>query len=65
MCQRVVCGRCGKPGFKGCGAHVEQVLGNVPPARRCRCHVRPDKGSGSREDEPGSWLDRIRKALGE
>jgi hypothetical protein len=23
--------------------HVEQVLGHVPPAQRCRCHEPPPK----------------------
>ena len=38
MCKRVECAECGKPSFKGCGLHVEQVLGDVPRADRCRCH---------------------------
>ncbi|WP_199433753.1 hypothetical protein [Qaidamihabitans albus] len=37
MCQRAVCSRCGKPTYRGCGRHVEQVLGDVPPSRRCSC----------------------------
>lgn len=37
MCMRVKCNACGKPTFAGCGAHIEQVLGNVPKAERCRC----------------------------
>lgn len=37
MCRRVTCDRCGKPTFAGCGMHVEQVLGDVPPEKRCRC----------------------------
>jgi hypothetical protein len=37
MCQRVKCPSCGKPSFVGCGRHVEQVLGDVPPAERCHC----------------------------
>jgi hypothetical protein len=37
MCRRVSCSDCGKPTFKGCGDHVEQVLGHVPPQDRCRC----------------------------
>lgn len=37
MCRRVNCDRCGKPTFAGCGRHVEQVLGDVAPAKRCRC----------------------------
>lgn len=38
MCRRVSCPRCGKPSFAGCGMHVEQVLGDVPKAQRCRCN---------------------------
>jgi len=37
MCQRVTCRKCGKPTYAGCGQHIEQVLGNVPPAQRCHC----------------------------
>jgi hypothetical protein len=38
MCRRVECAKCGRPTFAGCGAHVEQVLGDVPLEQRCRCH---------------------------
>ena len=37
MCRRVKCSRCGKPGFEGCGRHVEQVLEGVPVEDRCVC----------------------------
>ena len=37
MCRRVQCEKCGKPTYAGCGAHIEQVLGDVPRADRCRC----------------------------
>ena len=37
MCQRVDCAKCGRPTYAGCGAHIEQVLGDVPPEARCRC----------------------------
>ena len=37
MCRRVTCDRCGKPTFAGCGAHIEQVLGDVPKDQRCQC----------------------------
>lgn len=37
MCSRVMCPTCNRPTFAGCGAHVEQVLGDVPPAERCQC----------------------------
>jgi hypothetical protein len=43
MCRRVDCPTCGRPTFAGCGAHIEQVLGNVPPAERCRCREQPPK----------------------
>jgi hypothetical protein len=57
MCRRVECSKCGRPTFAGCGAHVEQVLGNVPPADRCHCHE-----TKAKDVEPGlnaersSWL---------
>ncbi len=37
MCQMVKCPTCGKADWRGCGAHVEQVLGRVPKADRCAC----------------------------
>ena len=37
MCRRVECSTCGRPTYAGCGAHIEQVLKNVPKAERCRC----------------------------
>jgi len=57
MCRRVDCRQCGRPTYAGCGMHVEQVLGDVPKADRCRCReakaqdARPDATSG-----PRSWL---------
>jgi len=57
MCRRVQCDRCARPTFAGCGAHVEQVLRDVPPEARCRCHERAAKESdgGAR---PG-WLRNL------
>jgi hypothetical protein len=46
MCRRVDCPKCGRPTFAGCGLHVEQVLGDVPPAERCRCH---EPGEGEKK----------------
>lgn len=56
MCQRVECRTCGKPTYAGCGAHVEDVLGDVPPADRCRCREKAarDSQDGPRERKP--WL---------
>ncbi|HEY3479871.1 MAG TPA: hypothetical protein VGL02_13330 [Streptomyces sp.] len=41
MCQRITCAKCGKPTYRGCGNHVEQVLGDVPLAQRCACADEP------------------------
>lgn len=38
MCKKVICPQCNKPGWAGCGAHVEEVLGDVPVADRCHCN---------------------------
>ena len=54
MCRRVNCSKCGKPTFAGCGQHIEQVLGDVPRDRRCRCSEQKDSQGGER-----SLLDRL------
>ena len=60
MCQRVECSKCGRPTYAGCGMHVEQVLGNVPPAQRCRCREeRAKKPAGAGAAESRSWLRRL------
>ncbi|HEY5853446.1 MAG TPA: hypothetical protein VIW24_05160 [Aldersonia sp.] len=41
MCRQVTCKTCDRPTWAGCGAHVDQVLGHVPPAQRCRCGSSP------------------------
>jgi hypothetical protein len=33
----MTCSTCGKASWAGCGAHVEQVLGDVPTSERCQC----------------------------
>ena len=37
MCRAVTCKQCGRLTWKGCGLHVEQVLGDVAPEDRCSC----------------------------
>jgi hypothetical protein len=59
MCTRITCPRCDKPSYVGCGAHVEQVLGDVPKAERCRCREEAtshpvERGRGEREPH-GLW----------
>lgn len=49
MCRRVTCKVCDQPTWAGCGAHVEQVLGDVPVDERCpRDHEAADGGFLSR-----------------
>jgi hypothetical protein len=60
MCRRVDCKQCGKPTYAGCGAHVEQVLANVPPENRCRCrevNAKAPATQGTRERR--SWLGEL------
>lgn len=47
MCRRIDCPKCGRPTFTGCGAHVDQVLGNVPPSQRCHCREEQSKSPGA------------------
>lgn len=37
MCYPVVCPRCGKTTWDGCGMHVDSVMANVQPQDRCTC----------------------------
>lgn len=59
MCRRVQCDSCGKPTFAGCGMHVEQVLGNVPPEKRCRCREEARAGGTDTNAEDKSLLRRL------
>jgi hypothetical protein len=66
MCRRVDCSKCGRPTFAGCGAHIEQVLGDVPKAARCHCREEREKGpattgtsDAAKATGPRSWLGRV------
>ena len=52
MCRRVTCSTCNKPTFAGCGAHVEQVLGDVPRDERCKCRESATSGLPGLGGEP-------------
>jgi hypothetical protein len=56
MCRKVTCKKCGKPSWAGCGAHVEQVLGSVPKADRCRCD---EFAASAPKGEKTSWLQKV------
>lgn len=67
MCQRVQCNQCGKPTWVGCGAHVEQVLGDVPEQDRCHCSEEESEEEEVALEQPPasvppsrkSWLSRL------
>ena len=61
MCRRIECAKCGRPTYAGCGMHIVQVLGDVPPAERCRCREAPAKNEGQGAGGLGSWLRGLTK----
>jgi hypothetical protein len=63
MCQRVTCSQCGKPTFAGCGRHVEQVLGDVPPVQRCKCRESSETQPTSTQGNSGSVLETLKSWL--
>ena len=62
MCRRANCPDCGRPTVLGCGAHVEQVLGDVPLAERCRCReASAEHPTGTPAVDPWAWLRALLK----
>jgi len=60
MCRRIQCGECNKPSYAGCGAHVEQVLADVPRDQRCGCReAKREAKKANAGDKPASLLSRI------
>ena len=57
MCRMIHCGRCNKPTWAGCGAHVEQVLGHLSRDQRCQCR---DSQAASKSSG-GGWLSSLWK----
>lgn len=53
---RVICSSCGRPTYRGCGQHVDEVLGDVPESERCSCGS--DGAGGNRARR--SWFSRRR-----
>jgi len=37
MCSPIICSKCGKTTWSGCGMHVDQVMASVSPENRCTC----------------------------
>ncbi|MFF1905688.1 hypothetical protein [Kitasatospora sp. NPDC058218] len=59
MCRRVVCRSCGKPGYAGCGRHVDEVLAGVPRSERCACGEGGAKGAERGAEKGTGWLGRL------
>jgi hypothetical protein len=55
MCRRVSCKTCGKPTYAGCGAHIEQVLRDVPVADRCKCRETGASAGAAPAPKKRSW----------
>lgn len=56
MCSRVKCHSCNKPTYAGCGAHIEQVLRDVPHDKRCSCREDKAKAKAEGGDAGGGFL---------
>jgi hypothetical protein len=56
----VMCKTCKKPTWAGCGAHVEQVLGDVPKAQRCQCRETKAAARPATVVGKQTWLDKLR-----
>lgn len=64
MCSRVKCQECSKPTYAGCGAHIEQVLGDVPKDERCKCRetkreAKAKAKANNEGEKPTSLLSRL------
>jgi len=59
MCRRVTCPTCGKPTFAGCGMHIEQVLGDVPKADRCKCSESSKATPGAGSPGAGGFWKKL------
>jgi hypothetical protein len=46
MCEKVICRKCSKPTWAGCGEHIEEALFDVAKADRCLGHKGEPKKSG-------------------
>lgn len=46
MCHAVICKKCGKTTWAGCGQHVDQVMRKVPASQRCHGHQNEPASTG-------------------
>ncbi|MEY3935073.1 MAG: hypothetical protein RI901_503 [Actinomycetota bacterium] len=46
MCDKVICRKCNKPTWSGCGQHIEQALAGIAKEDRCQGHQAEPKKAG-------------------
>jgi hypothetical protein len=46
MCSKIICRKCKKPTWSGCGEHIEEALAGIAKADRCQGHKDEPKKSG-------------------
>ena len=46
MCEKVICRKCNKPTWAGCGEHIEEALAGIAKADCCQGHKDEPKKSG-------------------
>lgn len=45
MCSKVICNKCGKATWSGCGEHIEYALAGIAIADRCAGHQNTEDDS--------------------
>ena len=45
MCEKVICRKCSKPTWAGCGEHIEEALAGIAKVDRCQGHQGEPKKS--------------------
>lgn len=56
MCRPATCSVCGLTTWAGCGRHVDDVMANVPRARRCPGHSDAERAAATSSPR---FLDRL------
>lgn len=46
MCEKVICRKCSKPTWAGCGEHIDEALAGIAKVDRCQGHQGEPKKSG-------------------
>ena len=46
MCEKVICRKCYKPTWAGCGEHIEEALTGIAKEDRCQGHKSEPRKSG-------------------